>query len=61
MGNTTEFFPDGTVIPEWYYDTTIPSLKDLGIWRENPRPFNDRVVHWMPFFAMRLRYRALLN
>ena len=30
MGNTTEFFPDGTVISEWYYDTTIPSLKDLG-------------------------------
>ena len=30
MGNTTEFFPDGTVIPEWYYDTTIPSVNDLG-------------------------------
>ncbi len=30
MANITEFFPDGTVIPEWYYDTAIPSLTDLG-------------------------------
>lgn len=30
MTNTQEFFPDGTVIPEWFYDTAIPSFTDLG-------------------------------
>lgn len=25
-----DFFPDGTPIPEWFYDTTIPELKDMG-------------------------------
>lgn len=26
----TEFFPDGTPIPGWFYDTGIPSLEDMG-------------------------------
>jgi len=25
-----DFFPDGTKIPEWFYDTSIPELKDMG-------------------------------
>lgn len=28
--NKQEFFPDGTVIDEWFYDITIPTLSDLG-------------------------------
>lgn len=26
----TEFFPDGTPIDSWFYDTKIPALEDLG-------------------------------
>lgn len=25
-----EYFPDGTVIDEWFYDTKVPSLEELG-------------------------------
>ena len=25
-----EFFPDGTPIADWFYDTTVPKLKELG-------------------------------
>ncbi len=25
-----EYFPDGTPIPEWFYDTSIPELADMG-------------------------------
>ena len=25
-----EFFPDGTVIDKWFYDTKIPALEELG-------------------------------
>ncbi|MCD7807000.1 MAG: exopolygalacturonase, partial [Lachnospiraceae bacterium] len=25
-----EFFPDGTPIDEWFYDTKVPSLEELG-------------------------------
>ena len=28
--NPTEFFPDKTPIPEWFYNTDIPELKDMG-------------------------------
>ena len=28
--NKTEFFPDGTPIDTWFYDTTVPALADLG-------------------------------
>ena len=28
--NTKEFFPDGTPIAPWFYDTTIPELTQLG-------------------------------
>lgn len=30
MTHPQEFFPDGTLIPDWFYDTTIPTLDDLG-------------------------------
>lgn len=25
-----ELFPDGSVIGEWFYDTTVPKLEELG-------------------------------
>ena len=28
--NKKEFFPDGTVIDEWFYDTRVPQLEELG-------------------------------
>lgn len=28
--NNKEFFPDGTMIDEWFYDTRIPKLEELG-------------------------------
>ncbi len=28
--NGKEFFPDGTVIDEWFYDTRVPKLEELG-------------------------------
>jgi len=28
--NNKEFFPDGTVIDEWFYDTKVPKLEELG-------------------------------
>ena len=28
--NKKDLFPDGTIIDEWFYDTTIPSLEALG-------------------------------
>ena len=28
--NAREYFPDGTVIDEWFYDTTVPGLDELG-------------------------------
>lgn len=28
--NKKEFFPDGTVIDEWFYDTKVPELSELG-------------------------------
>lgn len=28
--NSIEFFPDGTPIDKWFYNTEIPTLKDLG-------------------------------
>ncbi len=28
--NNIEFFPDKTPIPEWFYNTDIPELKDMG-------------------------------
>ncbi|MBO5278319.1 MAG: exopolygalacturonase [Lachnospiraceae bacterium] len=28
--NNKEFFPDGTMIDEWFYDTWIPKLEELG-------------------------------
>lgn len=28
--NTKEFFPDGTPIDEWFYDTKVPELSELG-------------------------------
>lgn len=28
--NNREFFPDGTMIDEWFYDTRIPDLEELG-------------------------------
>lgn len=30
MKDTKEFFPDGTPIDEWFYDTGIPELSELG-------------------------------
>ncbi len=30
MNKTQEFFPDGTPIDEWFYDTHVPALKELG-------------------------------
>lgn len=30
MNKTQEFFPDGTPIDEWFYDTHIPALSELG-------------------------------
>jgi polygalacturonase len=30
MSTTREFFPDGTQVNEWFYDTKIPKLEDLG-------------------------------
>lgn len=30
MKNAQEFFPDGTVVDEWFYHTDIPQLADLG-------------------------------
>lgn len=30
MEQTKEYFPDGTAIDEWFYDLTIPTLKELG-------------------------------
>lgn len=26
----TEYFPDGTLIDSWFYDTSVPSLNELG-------------------------------
>ena len=26
----TEYFPDGTVIDSWFYDTSVPSLEEMG-------------------------------
>lgn len=26
----TEFFPDGTQIEEWFYETEVPTLEELG-------------------------------
>ena len=28
--NRQEFFPDGTPIDSWFYDTTVPTLDQLG-------------------------------
>ena len=28
--NNTEFFPDGTQIDDWFYDTRVPGLEELG-------------------------------
>lgn len=30
MNKTQEFFPDGTPVDEWFYDTHVPSLRELG-------------------------------
>ena len=30
MNKTQEFFPDGTPIDEWFYDTHVPALEELG-------------------------------
>ena len=30
MDRTQEFFPDGTPIDAWFYDTDVPGLKELG-------------------------------
>lgn len=30
MNRTEEFFPDGTPIQNWFYDTRVPELKELG-------------------------------
>ncbi|MBO5337709.1 MAG: exopolygalacturonase [Lachnospiraceae bacterium] len=30
MSETKEFFPDGTPIDEWFYDTKVPTLEELG-------------------------------
>lgn len=30
MNNTQELFPDGTPIDEWFYDTRVPELRELG-------------------------------
>ncbi len=30
MNKAQEFFPDGTPIDEWFYDTHIPTLRELG-------------------------------
>ncbi len=31
MEKTKEYFPDGTIINDWFYDVKIPELKDLGV------------------------------
>lgn len=30
MKHKLEFFPDGTPIDDWFYDTTAPELSSLG-------------------------------
>jgi len=30
MSETLEFFPDGTPIDKWFYDTKVPTLEELG-------------------------------
>lgn len=30
MAHTSEYFPDGTLISEWFYDTSVPTLAEMG-------------------------------
>ena len=30
MAHTSEYFPDGTPISEWFYDTSVPTLAEMG-------------------------------
>ena len=30
MAHTSEHFPDGTPISEWFYDTSVPTLAEMG-------------------------------
>ncbi len=30
MTHQIEYFPDGTVIDDWFYDTQVPTLEELG-------------------------------
>ena len=30
MAHTSEYFPDGTPISEWFYDTSVPMLAEMG-------------------------------
>ena len=45
--NRQEFFPDGTPIDEWFYDTSVPELEELGkqYVLTNYNIFDDGQVH----------------